>query len=65
MSKKSRRNKKKRRTRKIIYLDLGTTACTASSTEINQIANDVFGSLYYQMCEENKTLHATEKIQQR
>jgi hypothetical protein len=46
-------------------LDLGTTACTASSTEINQIANDVFGSLYYQMCEENKTLHATEKIQQR
>lgn len=44
-------------------MDLGTAVCTASSTEINQIANDVFGSLYYQMCEESKTLHATEKIQ--
>jgi len=61
MSKRKKRNKKKNRYRHITYVDLSGNY-TANAAQINQIANDVFGSLYYQISYESTVSDAAEKI---
>lgn len=61
MSKRKKRNKKKNRYRHITYVDFSANP-TANAAQINQIANDVFGSLYYQISYESTVSDAAEKI---
>lgn len=60
MSKKKK--KKKNRFRHITYVDLSSSKVDA--VQINEIANDVFGSLFYQIIESNEDKNDSPEIQQ-
>jgi len=56
------KKRKKNRFRHIIYVDLSSSK--ADAVQINEIANDVFGSLFYQMTESNEDRNDSPEIQQ-
>ena len=57
-----RKKKKKNRFRHITYVDLSSSKVDAM--QINEIANDVFGSLFYQIIESNEDKSDSPEIQQ-